>query len=166
MGLDNDLGWRLKMDVTITLVVNGKKHTRTTSPQRTLLDVLREDLGLTGAKQGCGEGRCGSCTVLVDGKRVHSCMTPAAEADKKSITTIEGLAEVGGLHPVQEAFLAEGAMQCGYCTPGMVLATVALLRENPHPNDEQIVDWMNPHLCRCNGYPKILRAIRRAAGSS
>ncbi len=154
------------MDVTITLVVNGKKHALTASPQRTLLDVLREDLGLTGTKQGCGEGRCGSCTVLVDGKRVHSCMTPAAEADKKSIATIEGLAEVRRLHPVQEAFLAEGAMQCGYCTPGMVLATVALLRENPHPNDEQIVDWMNPHLCRCNGYPKILRAIRRAAGSA
>jgi len=154
------------MDVTITLVVNGKKHTVATSPQRTLLDVLREDLGLTGAKYACGEGRCGSCTVLVDGKRVHSCMTPAVDADKKSITTIEGLADGDRLHPVQEAFLAEGAMQCGYCTPGMVLATVALLHENPHPKDEQILDWMNPHLCRCNGYTKILRAIRRAAGNA
>ncbi len=152
------------MDVTITLVVNGKKHRVTTDPERTLLDVLREDVGLTGTKYGCGEGRCGACTVLVDGKRVHSCITPAAEADQKSITTIEGLAEGDRLHPVQEAFLAEGAMQCGYCTPGMVLAAVALLRENPRPNDEQIVEWMNPHICRCNGYTKILRAVRRAAG--
>jgi carbon-monoxide dehydrogenase small subunit len=153
------------MDATITLVVNGKKHSVTTSPQRPLLDVLREDLGLTGTKYGCGEGRCGSCMVLLDGKRVHSCTTPAVEADKKSITTIEGLAEGDRLHPVQEAFLAEGAMQCGFCTPGMVLATVALLREIPHPKDEQIVEAMDGHICRCNGYTKILRAIRRAAGS-
>jgi len=152
------------MDVTVTLVVNGKKHGVTTDPKRTLLDVLREDLGLTGTKYGCGEGRCGACTVLVDGKRVHSCTTSAADVDQKSITTIEGLAEGDRLHPVQEAFLAEGAMQCGYCTPGMVLAAVALLRENPHPKDDQIVEWMDPHICRCNGYPKILRAVRRAAG--
>ncbi len=154
------------MDATITLVVNGKKRTVTTSRERSLLDVLREDLQLTGTKYGCGEGRCGSCTVLVDGKPVHSCTIPAAEVADKSVVTIEGLAEGDRLHPVQEAFLAEGAMQCGYCTPGMVLATVALVRENPHPKDEQIVESMNGHLCRCNGYTKILRAIRRAAGSA
>jgi carbon-monoxide dehydrogenase small subunit len=154
------------MDVTIALVVNGKKTTVTTDPKRPLLDVLREDLQLTGAKYGCGEGRCGSCTVLVDGKRVHSCLTPAAEVAGKSILTIEGLAEGDRLHPVQEAFLAEGAMQCGYCTPGMVLSTVALLRENPHPKDAEIVESLNSNLCRCNGYTKILRAVRRAAGNA
>jgi len=153
------------MNATITLVVNDKKHTVTTDPKRTLLDVLREDLGLTGAKLGCGEGRCGSCTVLVDGKQVHSCTTPAADVAGKTILTIEGLAEGDRLHPVQEAFLAEGAMQCGYCTPGMVLGTVALLRQVPHPKDEQIVVAMDGHICRCNGYPKILQAIRRAAAS-
>jgi aerobic-type carbon monoxide dehydrogenase small subunit (CoxS/CutS family) len=146
------------------LTVNGKKHAIQTDPRRPLLDVLREDLGLTGTKYGCGIGRCGSCTVLVDGRRVHSCQMPAAEAGGKSITTIEGLAPSGALHPVQEAFLAEGAMQCGYCTPGMILAAAALLQRNPHPSDSQIVDGMNGNLCRCNGYPKILRAICRAAG--
>ncbi len=154
------------MDVTITLTVNGKKTTVTTSPERTLLDVLREDLQLTGTKSGCGEGQCGSCTVLVGGKRVHSCNTPAVKADNQSITTIEGLAQGDRLHPVQEAFLAEGAMQCGYCTPGMILASVALLQQNPRPTDAEIVEWMNPHLCRCNGYTKILKAIRRAVGNA
>jgi len=151
------------MDATITLTVNGKKHTVTTDPERPLLDVLREDLQLTGTKYGCGVGSCGACAVLVDGKRVLSCHTPAVKADQKSITTIEGLAAEGRLHSVQEAFLAEGAMQCGYCTPGMILTTVALLRENPHPSDEQILAAVNGNLCRCNGYTKILRAIRRAA---
>ncbi len=151
------------MDVTITLVVNGKKSSVTTDPKRPLLDVLREDLGLTGAKYGCGEGRCGACTVLVDGRRTHACKTPIGEVDGKSITTIEVMAKGDKLHPVQEAFLAEGAMQCGYCTPGMVLSAVALLQAFPHPSDEQILDAMNGNLCRCNGYPKILRAVRRAS---
>jgi aerobic carbon-monoxide dehydrogenase small subunit len=154
------------MDVTLTLVVNGKKATVTTDPKRSLLDVLREDLQLTGTKYGCGEGRCGACTVLVDGRRTHACMTPVAEVAGKSILTIEGLAEGGRLHPVQEAFLAEGAMQCGYCTPGMVLSTVALLRDIPHPTNEQIVESLSGNLCRCNGYTKILRAVRRAAGAA
>ena len=151
--------------VTISLTVNGKKTTVTTDPKRSLLDVLREDLQLTGTKYGCGEGRCGACTVLIDGKREHSCLIPAAEVAGKSILTIEGLSKGESLHPVQEAVLAEGAMQCGYCTPGMILSTVALLRETPHPKDEQIVDSLNSNLCRCNGYTKILRAVRRAANA-
>ena len=151
------------MDVTVTLIVNGKKRTITTDRQRSLLDVLREELHLTGAKYGCGEGRCGACTVIMDGRRVLSCVTPVAQADKKSITTIEGLAKGDSLHPVQEAFLAEGAMQCGYCTPGMILTAVALLEKNPDPTDEEIVAAMNVNLCRCNGYTKILNAVRHAA---
>lgn len=154
------------MESTVTLTVNGTKHTVKTDPKRPLLDVLREDLGLTGTKYGCGEGRCGSCTVLVDGKRSHSCQVPVAEAGGKAVTTIEGIARDGALHPVQEAFLAEGAMQCGYCTPGMILSTVALLERNPHPSEEEILEWMDGHVCRCNGYVKILRAIRRAAGAA
>ncbi len=151
------------MDVTVTLTVNGIARTVTTDPERPLLDVLREQWHLTGAKYGCGEGRCGACTVLMDGKRVLSCVTPVALADKKAITTIEGLAPEGSLHPVQEAFLEAGAMQCGYCTSGMILSTVALLRENPNPTDEQIVAGMNGNICRCNGYVKIIDAVRRAA---
>ena len=151
------------MDVTVTLTVNGKKKTITTNPKRSLLDVLREELHLTGAKYGCGEGRCGACTVLMDGKRVLSCVTPVAKANKKSITTIEGLARRDSLHPVQQAFIAEGAMQCGYCTPGMILTAVALLEKNPNPTDEEITTAMNVNLCRCNGYTKILNAVRRAS---
>lgn len=151
------------MDATITLIVNGKERTVVTNSERSLLDVLREDLHLAGTKYGCGEGRCGACTVLMDGIRTLSCVTPVAKAHKKMITTIEGLADGDSLHPVQEAFLAEGAMQCGYCTPGMILTTVALLKNNPQPTDEQISEWMNGNICRCNGYPKILKAIRRAA---
>ena len=151
------------MDATVTLIVNGTQRTVVTDPQRPLLDVLREDMHITGAKYGCGEGRCGACTVLMDGKRILSCVTPAAKADKKKITTIEGLADGDTLHPVQQAFLDEGAIQCGYCTPGMILSAVALLKNNPQPTDEQIAEWMNGNICRCNGYPKILKAIRRAA---
>jgi carbon-monoxide dehydrogenase small subunit len=151
------------MDVTVTLTVNGVQKTITTDPERPLLDVLREDLHLTGAKYGCGEGWCGACTVLMDGKRILACVTPMALVDKKTITTIEGLAKGDVLHSVQEAFLEEGAMQCGYCTSGMILATVALLQETPQPTDEQIVAGMNGNLCRCNNYVKIINAVRRAA---
>jgi len=150
------------MDVTMILTVNGKEKTITTDPARTLLDVLREELHLTGAKYGCGEGRCGACSVLMDGQRVLSCVTPVAQADKKTITTIEGLAKGDSLHPVQEAFLTEGAMQCGYCTPGMILTAVALLEKNPNPTDDEIATAINVNICRCNGYPKILNAVRRA----
>lgn len=151
------------MDTKITLTVNGKERTVVTDPERPLLDVLREGLQVTGLKYGCGEGRCGACTVLMDGKRILSCVTPAGAADKKKITTIEGLADGDRLHPVQQAFLDEGAIQCGYCTPGMILSAVALLEENPRPTDEQITEWMNVNICRCNGYTKILNAVRRAA---
>ena len=151
------------MDATITLTVNGKRRTVTTDPKRPLLDVLREDLGLTGTKYGCGEEQCGACTVLVDGECVLSCTLLVGRAQGKAITTIEGLAEGDSLHPVQEAFLAEGAIQCGFCTPGMVLRAVALLRRSPRPSDDEIVDWMDGNLCRCCGYPKIVAAVRRAA---
>jgi len=154
------------MDVTITFTVNGTQKTLAVDPQRLLLDVLREDLQLTGTKYGCGEGRCGACTVLVNGNRVLACSTPAVEANGKSVTTIEGLAHGDRLHPVQEAFLAEGAMQCGYCTPGMILSTVALLEKHPHPTPQQITEELDGHLCRCGGYVKIMSAIRRAAGAA
>ena len=151
------------MDATITFAVNGKKETVTTDPKRPLLDVLREELGLTGTKYGCGEGLCGACSVLMDGKRALACVTPVSEADKKSITTIEGLAEGDSLHLIQEAFIEEGAMQCGYCTSGMIMTTEALLDKNPNPTDDEIVAGMNGNICRCNNYVKIANAVRRAA---
>lgn len=151
------------MDVTVTLIINGVARSITTDAARPLLDVLREDLQLTGTKYGCGEGRCGACTVLMDGARTLACVTPIAVADKKAITTIEGLVRGDTLHPVQEAFLEEGATQCGYCTPGMILSAVALLQEQPDLTDEQIIAGMDGNICRCNGYVKILKAVRRAA---
>jgi aerobic-type carbon monoxide dehydrogenase small subunit (CoxS/CutS family) len=151
------------MDVTVNLTVNGDERTITTDSQRTLLDVLREELGLTGTKYACGEGRCGACGVLLDGKRVRSCVTPITGAHDKSVVTIEGLAAGDELHPVQEAFLDEHAVQCGYCTSGMIVTAVALLDRNSNPTDDQIVSEMNGNICRCNGYPKIVQAVRRAA---
>lgn len=152
------------MSVTIALTVNGKRRTVTTDPQRPLLDVLREDLHLTGTKYGCGQGQCGACAVLLDGRRVLSCITPVADAADKKVTTIEGLSKGDALHTVQEAFLAEGALQCGYCTPGMIVTAAALLAETPHPTDKQIAEAMNGNICRCCGYPNIHAAVRRAAG--
>ena len=154
------------MDSNITFTVNGQSRTISTDPQRPLLDVLREDLQLTGTKYGCGEGQCRACTVLINGKAVASCVTPVSEADKQTIVTIEGLASGDKLHPVQEAFLAEGAFQCGYCTPGMILGTVGLLNELPNPSEEDILSRMQRYLCRCCNYPKLLKAIRRAAGQT
>jgi carbon-monoxide dehydrogenase small subunit len=151
------------MDVTVKLTVNGQPKSVTTDSERPLLDVLREDLGLTGVKYACGEGRCGACSVLVDGKRVRSCVTPVSRVDNKSIVTIEGLAADDALHPVQEAFIEEGAVQCGYCTGGMILTAAALLEEKADPTDDEIVEGMNGNICRCNGYPKIVNAVRRAA---
>ena len=148
---------------TIRLSVNGKARSVDTEPERPLLEVLREDLGLTGTKYGCGEGQCGSCTVLLDGKPTVSCVTAVRAAEGRKIVTIEGLAEGGTLHPVQQAFLDEGAVQCGYCTPGIVLQTVALLENHPKPTDAQIVDGLNGHLCRCSDYQRIMAAVRRAA---
>lgn len=152
------------MAIDITFTVNGQKKAVRTDPQRPLLDVLREDLGLAGTKYGCGEGECGACTVLVDGKRTHACLTPASEANGKNILTVEGLAKGSTLHPVQEAFLAENAFQCGYCTPGMMISTVALLSQKPKATDAEIGTWMEGHICRCGSYPRILKAIRRVAG--
>jgi carbon-monoxide dehydrogenase small subunit len=150
------------MESTITFTVNGERKSVTTDPARPLLDVLREDLQLTGTKYGCGEGRCGACTVLLDGKRTFSCRTEVDSAAGKAVTTIEGLASGDTLHPVQEAFLAEGASQCGYCTPGMVMAAFALVRDKPHAGDDEIVAWMNGNVCRCCNYVNILSAVKRA----
>jgi aerobic-type carbon monoxide dehydrogenase small subunit (CoxS/CutS family) len=146
-----------------TFNVNGRNATVTTDPQRSLLDVLREDLLLTGTKYGCGEGACGACAVMIDGSVVLSCTTPVSEVKDKSVTTIEGFERHGQLHAAQQAFLEEEAFQCGYCTPGMIVATVALLGRNPTPTDEQIRHAMNQHLCRCCGYARTVSAVRRAA---
>jgi len=143
--------------------VNGKRRTADTEPERPLLEVLREDLGLTGTKYGCGEGQCRACTVLLDGRPVASCVTPVRAAADRKIVTIEGLAAGNALHRVQEAFISEGAMQCGYCTPGMILTAVALLSRNPHPTEAQIIEGMNGNLCRCCGYPRIIAAVRKAS---
>ena len=151
------------MGVTVEFVVNGEARTITTDPDRPLLDVIREDLRLTGAKYGCGEGQCRACTVLMDGRPITACDTPIAKAEGARIVTIEGLAEGDALHPVQEAFIAEGAMQCGFCVTGMILTAVALLEQNASPTDAQIVEWMNGNLCRCCGYPNLVNAVRRAA---
>jgi carbon-monoxide dehydrogenase small subunit len=151
------------MDATITFTVNGKSRTVTTDPKRPLLDVLREDLQLTGTKYGCGDGQCRACTVLMNGKSVASCTTAIADADKQTILTIEGLANGDKLHPVQQAFVDESAFQCGYCTAGMIMGTVALLKEIPKPTDADIVSRMNRHICRCCSYPKYMAAIHRAA---
>jgi aerobic-type carbon monoxide dehydrogenase small subunit (CoxS/CutS family) len=148
------------------LKVNGLARTVATDPKRPLLEVLREDLGLTGTKYGCGEGQCRACIVLIDGRPELACLTPVSRAASREILTIEGLASPPVLHPVQQAFLDEGAFQCGYCTPGMILATVALLERNPKPGEGEIIAALNGHLCRCCGYPKILAAVRRAAASS
>jgi aerobic-type carbon monoxide dehydrogenase small subunit (CoxS/CutS family) len=153
------------VNVTIRFRVNGTDRSVTTDPQRRLLDVLREELQLTGTKYGCGEGQCGACLVLLDGEPARSCLLPVQAADGKSVTTIEGLARGADLHPVQEAFLEEGALQCGYCTSGMVLAAAALLRDAPDPTDAEIVAALNGHLCRCNGYLKIVKAVHRAAAT-
>ena len=151
------------MSTTFRFTVNGKPRSVESEAERPLLEVLREDLGLTGVKYGCGEGQCRACTVLLDGAPVTSCLTPVRAAAGKKIVTIEGLAAEGSLHPVQQAFVQEGAMQCGYCVPGMILTAAALLERNPRPTDAQIVEGMNGNLCRCCAYPRILAAVRRAA---
>jgi nicotinate dehydrogenase subunit A len=145
------------------LTVNRKVHEIEVAPGLTLLGALRDDLGLTGTRFGCGHGVCGACVVLVDGVAVPSCKIGIEEAAGKEIVTIEGLAHIGVLHPVQRAFLDEDAMQCGYCTSGMVISAAALLSHTPHPTDDQIRDALAPHLCRCGVYGRVLRAVRKAA---
>jgi aerobic-type carbon monoxide dehydrogenase small subunit (CoxS/CutS family) len=147
----------------ILLNVNGSVLRVTAADDEPLLWVLRNRLGLTGTKYGCGEGQCGACTVLIDGRATRSCLTPAAAAVGAQITTIEGLEKSGALTPVQQAFLDEGALQCGYCTSGMILAASALLAEHVAPTDEQLAGAMNGNLCRCGTYPRIVAAIRRAS---
>ena len=147
------------MNESIALTVNGQSHTVTSDPDRPLLDVLREDLGLTGCKFGCGERQCGACTVLVDGRPTYSCVTRVSSVKGRKIETIEGLADGDKLHPVQEAFLAEGALQCGYCTPGMIMTAVALLREKPRPSGNEIRDAMDRNICRCGTHLRIMRAV-------
>jgi len=151
--------------MSISLLVNGVRHEVAPSPDQPLLSVLRDNLNLTGAKYGCGEGQCGACTVLLDGKPVRSCRTSVASAQNKKITTIEGLEQSGKLHAVQEAFLREEAFQCGYCTPGMILSAVALLTGNPNPSEQEIVRFMNGNICRCGTYPRIVAAVQQAAGN-
>jgi carbon-monoxide dehydrogenase small subunit len=147
----------------ISITVNGKVYEISVPPWRTLLEIIREDLGLTGTKEGCGLGECGACTVLMDGKAVNSCLVLAAEADGKQITTIEGLADGDKLHPIQQAFVDHGGLQCGFCTPGMIISAKALLDKNPNPTDEEIKQGIAGNLCRCTGYAKIIESIKAAA---
>ena len=149
--------------VRLELEINGTRRRIEVDPERSLLSVLRDDLDLTGAKYGCGEGQCGACTVLIDGTPSRSCIVKAATLAGKKITTIEGLAHDGRLHPVQQAFLDADAMQCGYCTAGMIMGAVALLARNPKPSQAEIVRGMNGHICRCGTYPRVVRAIQQAS---
>ena len=149
----------------VSIMVNGKSYKISTPPWRTLLEVIREDLGLTGTKEGCGLGECGACTVIMEGRAVNSCLVLATEADGKQITTIEGLADGGRLHPIQQAFVNHGGFQCGFCTPGMIISAKALLDENQSPDDEEIKRAIAGNLCRCTGYTKIIESIKAAAGN-
>lgn len=154
------------MKQTIRVKVNGVDYEREVPTGRLLLDFLRYDLGLPGSKEGCSVGVCGACTVLMDGKMISSCLAPAVFADGHQITTVEGLAEDGRLHPVQQAFIDYGGFQCGICTPGQVVAAKALLDANPNPSEAEIKDWMMGNLCRCTGYYKIIESIQKAAAAS
>ena len=145
------------------LLINGKKHTVSSEAGSFLLFVLRDELDMTGTKYGCGEGQCGACTVLLDGKPVRSCRLPLSAAKGKEITTIEGLEKEGKLHPVQQAYLEVDVFQCGYCAPGMLMSTVGLLKAHPNPSDEEIVQFMNGNICRCGTYPRIITAIKKAS---
>jgi carbon-monoxide dehydrogenase small subunit len=145
------------------VTVNGEQRELFVAPWRTLIDVLRNDFGLTGVKEGCGNGNCGSCTVLLDGEPVNSCLVLIGEVEGREITTIEGLAQGGVLHPLQESFIEEGAVQCGFCTPGVILNTKALIDANPHPTEQEVRMAIAGNLCRCTGYDKIVRAIMKVA---
>jgi aerobic carbon-monoxide dehydrogenase small subunit len=153
------------MNTAIGFMVNGKKFQGVVEGSETLLDCLRERLGLTGAKKGCDQGDCGACTVLLDGVPVNSCLVLASEAAGKEVTTIEGLSQDSVLHPLQEAFIRHNAVQCGFCTPGMILTAAALLKENPHPSADEIRHYLQGNLCRCTGYSKIVEAVQAVSGS-
>lgn len=150
------------MQTPIELKVNGRTHRVLVPATAFLIDVLRDQLGLTGAKMACGMGACGACTVLVDGRAIYSCLTLAADVAGKEITTIEGLSQDGVSHPLQRAFAEQGGVQCGFCTPGMILAAEALLRENPRPSEDEIRHGLSGNICRCTGYVKIVDAVRAA----
>lgn len=150
------------MAATTRLEINGEPREVAADAGRSLLSILRDDLLLTGCKYGCGEGECGACTVLIDGKATRSCITPLSDVTGKRITTIEGLETAGKLHPVQQAFIDCGAMQCGYCTTGMIMSGVGLLKDHPQPTREQIVEGMNGNICRCGTYNRIMDALQRA----
>ena len=145
------------------LHINGSKGRIDAESDRSLLSVLRDDLDLIGCKYGCGEGQCGACTVLIDGQATRSCITTVGAAAGKKIVTIEGLEQCGRLHPIQESFLEADALQCGYCTPGMIMSGVALLAKNTNPSEQEIVQFMQGNVCRCGTYPRIVSAIRKAA---
>jgi isoquinoline 1-oxidoreductase subunit alpha len=147
----------------IELRINGTRRRIDADSERSLLSVLRDDLDLTGAKYGCGEGQCGACTVLIDGQPARSCITKVASATGKQITTIEGLEQGGRLHPLQQAFIEAGAMQCGYCIPGMIMSGAGLLKKNAHPTEQEIIRAMEGNICRCGTYHRIVAAIRKAA---
>lgn len=147
----------------IGCTINGKPIERDIDPDMRLLDFIRETLHMTGTKEGCGEGECGACTVLMDGKAVHSCLVLAMQADGSTMITVEGLAEGHALHPIQQAYVEVGAVQCGFCTPGFIMATYALLREMPDPSEEEILAGLEGNLCRCTGYSKILEAVKLSA---
>ncbi|TPN42943.1 MULTISPECIES: (2Fe-2S)-binding protein [unclassified Mesorhizobium] len=149
--------------VPVHLDINGHRHELQLEPRVTLLDALRDRLGLTGTKKGCDHGQCGACTVHIDGERVLACLTLAAQAEGRTVTTIEGLAREGELHPVQAAFLEQDAFQCGYCTPGQIMSAVACIREGHAGSDEEIREYMAGNLCRCGAYPHIVAAVRQAA---
>lgn len=151
------------MPNAIDLLINGKRYSVAYPPDTPLLYVLRDELGLTGTKYGCGEGMCGACTVLIDGTARRSCQIPASAAASRAITTIEGLQKNGALHPVQQAFLEAGAFQCAYCTSGMIMSTISLLRTNPRPTNEQIAQSLQGNICRCGTHPRILEAVHIAA---
>jgi aerobic-type carbon monoxide dehydrogenase small subunit (CoxS/CutS family) len=154
------------MPTKYALLINGRSYSVETDPDAFLLYILREQLDLTGTKYGCGEGQCGACTVLIDGRAHRSCMTPVSTASSKSITTIEGLAKGDHLHPVQQAFLDESAMQCAYCTSGMIMSAVSLLNSRPNPSESEILQYMQGNLCRCGTYPRIVAAVRKASAAA
>jgi carbon-monoxide dehydrogenase small subunit len=147
----------------ISFILNNKQYELKVKPWQTLLELIREDLNLTGTKEGCGQGECGSCTVIMNGKTVNSCLVPAVEADGQEILTIEGLSDNGRLHPIQEAFVSHSGMQCGFCTPGMIISAKALLDSKPHPTEAEIRESISGNFCRCTGYTKIIESISAAA---
>lgn len=149
--------------MTVSFNLNGRDITVAADPQKRLLDLLREDLHMTGTKEGCGEGECGACTVIMDGEAVHSCLTLVCQLEGRTVITIEGLAQNGELDRIQKNFIEETAIQCGYCTTGMIMSTKALLMHNPHPSEQEIRVALAGNICRCSGYTQIIRAVKRSA---